>query len=77
MESIKFLSGFVRGFKYHEQKQILDVTGYDGSIYQYFEVPENVISELSTSNNPGDYYKKHIRNKFRRLFKAYDYTAMF
>jgi len=66
MENIKFLSGFVRRFKYHEHKQILDVTGKDGSVYQYFEVPENVMTELSKSNDPGEYYRKYIRNRFRR-----------
>jgi hypothetical protein len=39
MQNIEFLSGFLSGCKYHEQKHILDVTGSDGTVYQYFEVP--------------------------------------
>jgi hypothetical protein len=77
MQNIEFLSGFVRGCKYHEQQHILDITGNDGTVYQYFEVPESVLMEFIKSDNPGDYYKKFIRNKFRRLFKAYDYSVMY
>jgi hypothetical protein len=33
MQTIEFLTGFVRACRYHAQKQILDVTGNDGTVY--------------------------------------------
>jgi hypothetical protein len=77
MQTIEFLTGFVRACRYHEQKQILDVTGNDGTVYQYFDVPETVLNEFIHSDSPGEYYKKNIKTTFRRLFKAYDYSVMY
>jgi hypothetical protein len=77
MQNRKLTSGFVRNIRYNEQKQILDITGNDGTVYQYFEVPEAVHQEFFASEDPDGFYMKFIRNRFRRLFKAYDYSVMY
>jgi hypothetical protein len=79
MQTFDLVPGAIRliGFDYHKKKQILDITSNCGTVYQYFDVPENTIVELENAKNPSDYYKTSIRNKFRRMFKAYDYSVMF
>ncbi|MCD4696036.1 MAG: KTSC domain-containing protein [Bacteroidales bacterium] len=76
MNTIEIASGIIRGCNYHKQKQVLDITTIDGIVYQYFEVPENIISDFLNAEKPGVYYKNFIRKKFRRLFKSYDYSMM-
>ena len=73
MQNIQITTGIISGYNYHQNNQILDITSNDGTMYQYFEVPENIIKELKNADKPGDYYRKCIRKKFKRLFKAYDY----
>ncbi len=77
MQTIEISSGIINAYNYHDQNQILDITSNDGIVYQYFEVPENIIKDFLDADKPGDYYKKFIRNRFRRLFKAYDYSVLF
>lgn len=65
------------GFDYHKNKKTLNITSNCGTVYQYFNVPEKIIDELKDADDPGNYYKTSIRGKFKRLFKAYDYSMMF
>ena len=61
----------IHGYNYHENRQVLDVASNCGTVYQYFNVPENVITALKNADNQSDYYRKSIRNKYKRMFKAY------
>lgn len=69
-------SGIIKSFEYDDQNQILFITGNDGLVYQYYKVPEKINESLNEAVNPSEYYFNHIRKKFKRLFKSYDYSGM-
>ncbi len=64
----------VRGFLYRQRERILEITIKDGSVYQYFNVPEKIVNELKNTDNPDSFYEYEIKTRFRRLFKSYDYS---
>lgn len=73
---IELSSGLVKAYSYHKNNKLLDITTKDGTVYRYFEVPENTFKEFTEADNPGGYYKTAIRKKFKRLFKTYDLSVM-
>lgn len=79
MQALDLEPGTIRlmGFNYNQDRQTLDVTSNCGTVYQYFNVPEKVINELKQADDQGNFYKTTIRGKFKRLFKAYDYSVIF
>ncbi len=66
---------YIKGYHYYKNRQVLDVTSNCGTVYQYFEVPETILKELSNAIDPGEYYRKNIRRKFRRMFKSYGFSG--
>ena len=74
IETSNGLAGMV-GFRYHENLQTLDITSNCGTVYQYFNVPQTIIDELKKADDKAAYYKDSIRGKFKRLFKAWDYSV--
>lgn len=73
MENNLIVTDFIRSYYYHKNMQVLDVTNNDGTVYQYFQVPEKTVDEFVSSEQPGIYYKNFIRKKFKRLFKRFEY----
>ncbi len=69
-------SGIIKEFNYNEKTKTLCVTVTDGFVYNYFGVPEALVAELRNSYNPGFFYRKYIRKKYRRLLKKYDLDAI-
>ncbi|MBL7985287.1 MAG: KTSC domain-containing protein, partial [Flavobacteriales bacterium] len=45
--------------------QILQVVFHNGYIYQYFNVPERVHTDLVSANSKGKYLNKHIAGRYR------------
>lgn len=76
VENSKFFSGMVSRCSYNEQNKTLEVTTNDGFVYRYFDVPADTILKLIESVNPGDFYNKNIRTKFKRLLKSFDYSVI-
>lgn len=76
MPYIEVSSGVMKGYQYNKQNKILYISDIGGFVYQYFEVPETIIDNMLNSSEPGEYYKKNIRKRFRRLFKAFSYAMM-
>lgn len=54
----------------------LKVTTKGGIIYQYFDVPANIIDDLRESKHPDRYYLQSIRNRYKRLFNGWDYSYL-
>ncbi|NOX45588.1 MAG: KTSC domain-containing protein [Chlorobi bacterium] len=73
MDTIKTTSATIKGYDYNGPNEVLDILTCDGTIYRYFDVPLKIFKGLLEGNDPGGYYQKNIRKKFRRLFKAYDF----
>lgn len=69
-------SSIIKEFNYNEVTKTLCVTVGDGFVYNYFGVPEALVTEFKNSYNPGFFYRKYIRKQYRRLFKTYDLDVM-
>jgi len=49
---------------YDSKNKILEVEFKHGSVYQYFDVPENIYTELMNANSHGFYFSANIRNNY-------------
>ncbi|HPE58072.1 MAG TPA: KTSC domain-containing protein [Bacteroidales bacterium] len=70
---VELNSNLLRGYKYFNLNETLEIYVADGMVYQYFQVPEYIIEGLSEAKNKDFYYRRYIRTKFKRLFKTYNY----
>ena len=50
---------------YDESTHTLEVEFKEGSIYQYFDVPESVFAELRGADSVGQYFAQNIRSAYR------------
>lgn len=50
---------------YDEGRQILEVLFKNGSIYQYFDVPAHLFTELRAASSVGQYLNANIKTHFR------------
>lgn len=50
---------------YDEQFQTLEIEFKDGSVYQYFDVPDNVYEDLMQAPSQGKFLHAHIMNFYR------------
>ncbi|MFM7021739.1 MAG: KTSC domain-containing protein [Flavobacteriales bacterium] len=68
----KNLASNIADFEYH--KQTLKVTFFDGSVYEYFDVPEKSYIKMVNADSPGRFAKRHIYPLFvfRNVSKAND-----
>ncbi|NOT49594.1 MAG: KTSC domain-containing protein [Acidobacteria bacterium] len=62
-------SSSIRSVGYDPENRILEIELKHGGIYQYFEVPEEVHSDLKAAASVGRYYTKYVRNicRFRKI----------
>lgn len=48
------------------EDNILEIEFHSGnSVYQYFQVPEQVYDELMNASSHGKYFNQYIKNKYR------------
>ena len=52
----------IQDFEYKQQVLIIDF--YDGSSYEYFEVPRAVYIKLVNADSPGRFARRHIFNEY-------------
>ena len=57
-------STVVKYFKYNEESHTLTIHYVSGMVYEYLEVPEEVVNELKQSRSKGTYLNKFIKGKF-------------
>ena len=58
-------SSNVASVGYDPNSMTLEVEFKDGSIYQYFDVPETVYQELMRASSVGEFIHANIRNSYR------------
>jgi hypothetical protein len=46
------------------KSQVLTVSFYDGSVYEYFDVPKAIYIKLVNADSPGRFARRHIYNSF-------------
>ncbi|MCF8368500.1 MAG: KTSC domain-containing protein [Bacteroidales bacterium] len=72
MKSPIFPSGIVKACNYLKPEKYLDITTRDGFIFRYYDVPEDILDEFVNADNPGNFYMKIIRSRFKRMLRSFD-----
>ena len=57
-------SSLLQAARYQPQKPLLELEFCDGSVYHYFDVPEDTLKELLRAQSKGAYFNLHIRKRF-------------
>ena len=65
MQRTAVSSSNVASVGYDPESSTLEIEFNNGAIYQYFDVNENIYSELLSSNSVGGYLASNIKGKFR------------
>lgn len=50
---------------YDEKERILEIEFNDGGVYQYYNVPPRIHSELMNASSHGKYFHRKIKEEFR------------
>ncbi|MCB0804929.1 MAG: KTSC domain-containing protein [Bacteroidales bacterium] len=66
-------NGLLHTARYQQDKACLEINLFDGTVYQYFEVPKEIFANLCESDDPDEYYRSNVRYNYRRLFKRFSF----
>jgi lysyl-tRNA synthetase class 2 len=58
-------SSVIRGWKYDEAEQRLDIEFVTGRRYSYHAVPAETVAAMRAAFSKGSYFNRHIRDHFR------------
>lgn len=58
-------SSNLRSVGYDSSTSTLEIEFNSGGVYQYFDVPESVYSELMEASSKGSYFHENIKDKYR------------
>lgn len=65
MEKVPVTSSNVESVGYDENSATLEIEFKNGATYQYFDVPENVFTELRDADSVGEYLAARIKGTYR------------
>lgn len=63
-ERIPLASSNIASAGYDRKSRIMEIEFHDGSVYQYFDVPEKVYLELINAPSHGAYYMHEVKGKY-------------
>jgi len=64
MERYNVASSNIRSVGYDPQTQTLEVEFMNGTIYQYYGVPENIYDQMMGEQSKGRFLNTYIRNQY-------------
>ncbi|MNC76807.1 hypothetical protein D3C75_1286100 [compost metagenome] len=64
MERVSVSSSNIASVGHDESSQILEVEFLNGSMYEYYDVPEHVYQELITASSVGSYFAQRVKNVY-------------
>lgn len=64
MERYNVASSNIQSVGYDPQTQTLEVEFINGTIYQYYGVPENVYDQMMREQSKGRFLNTYIRNQY-------------
>ena len=64
MKRLKIKSSTIKYLEYYPELGLLEVEFVRGAIYTYFDVPNEVFSELIQAKSVGSYFNKNISKKY-------------
>jgi hypothetical protein len=65
MERVNVVSSNINSVGYEESSNTLEIEFKSGSVYQYFNVPQEVYNELLQDSSIGRYFIRNIRDTYR------------
>lgn len=65
MERTPVISSNIASVGYDTDSQTLEIEFNNGTIYQYFDVSEQVFNELKSAGSAGGYLASNIKGKYR------------
>lgn len=65
MERVSVSSSNVESVGYDNDAQTLEVEFKNGSVYQYFDVPERIFEGLTQADSVGGYLAENIKGVYR------------
>lgn len=65
MQRQRVSSSSIRSIGYEPDNKILEIELKSGGLYQYFDVGQEVYSDLLEAASVGRYYTKYVRNVYR------------
>lgn len=65
MQRTSVSSSNIASIGYDNQSSTLEIEFLNGSIYQYFDVPESVYNELMQAASLGSYLNSYIKGNYR------------
>lgn len=67
MERTVVESANLASIGFDQGSSTLEIEFRDGSVYQYYDVPENVYDDLMRAGSKGRYFHKNIRHVYRYM----------
>lgn len=64
-QKVLMASTAIRRFKYDIEKKVLRIWWVEGGVYDYYNVPESVVIELSQAQSKGRYVYYNIRTNYK------------
>lgn len=64
MERYNVASSNIRSVGYDPQTQTMEVEFMNGTIYQYYGVPENIYDQMMGEQSKGRFLNTYIRNQY-------------
>lgn len=58
-------SSNIESIGYDSNSQTLEIEFLNGSIYQYFDVPQHIFDELNSADSHGKYLAANIKGHYR------------
>ena len=58
-------STVIRSIEYNPATAVLTIVFVTGSVYEYYEVPQEVYEQFKSYREKGVFYNGHIKNKYR------------
>ena len=58
-------SSNLRSVGYDPTEETLEIEFHSGGIYQYYNVPERIYTELLSASSKGSYFATHIKDVYR------------
>lgn len=65
MERQNVSSSNIASIGYDDNSQTLEIEFLNATVYQYFDVPNNVYSDLMSANSHGQYLAQNIKGIYR------------
>lgn len=64
MERINVISSNLKSVGYDKSTNILEIEFHQGTVYQYFGVPESIFISLINSSSKGEFHSQFIKDNF-------------